>query len=193
MEDYKIQLKVQNGHLFRMMESRGLRTVAELSRATGVNQVELGKIANLKKAVYAHSGKLISSYEKLCSFFFCDITDLVPEQHIVNPLLNSVTERYVTKYELAALEVDSTNPSLMIDKDLISVKSITDISINLTDRERRVIKMRFEDGKTSPYIANILDVSVERARQIEQKAILKLSNKKNELSDLMEVYREEAI
>ena len=194
MEDYKIQLKVQNGHLFRMMESRGLKTVAQLSKATGIGNGELGKIANLKKGVYnKQTGKLTSACEKLCDFFFCDITDIVPEQHIVNPLLNSVTERYVTKYELAALEVDSTNPSLMIDKDLISVKSITDISINLTDRERRVIKMRFEDGKTSPYIANILDVSVERARQIEQKAILKLSNKKNELSDLMEVYREEAI
>jgi RNA polymerase sigma factor (sigma-70 family) len=194
MEDYKIQLKVQNGHLFRMMESRGLKTVSELSRATGIGSTELGKIANLKKGVYnKQTGKLTPSCEKLCDFFFCDITDIVPEQHIVNPLLNSVTERYVTKYELAALEIDSTNPSLMIDKDLISVKSITDMSISLTDRERRVIKMHFEDGKTYTYIANILDVSVERARQIEQKAILKLSNKKNEFSDLMEVYRDEAI
>ena len=194
MEDYKIQLKVQNGHLFRMMESRGLKTVSELSRVTGIGNGELGNIANLKKGVYnKQTGKLTSACEKLCDFFFCDITDIVPEQHIVNPLLNSVTERYVTKYELAALEIDSTNPSLMIDKDLISVKSITDISINLTDRERRVIKMRFEDGKTYTYIANILDVTVERARQIEQKAILKLSNKKNEFSDLMEVYRDEAI
>jgi hypothetical protein len=194
MEDYKIKLKVQNGHLFRMMESRGLRTVAQLSKATGIGNGELGKIANLKKGVYnKQNGKLTSSCEKLCDFFFCDITDIVPEQHINNPLLNSVTERYVTKYELAALEVDSTNPSLMIDKDLISVKSITDISINLTDRERRVIKMRFEDGKTSTYIANILDVSIERARQIELNAIRKLRNKESELSDLMEVYREEAI
>ena len=193
MEDYKIQLKVQNGHLFRMMESRGLKTVSELSRATGIGNGELGNIANLKKGVYnKQTGKLTSACEKLCDFFFCDIADIVPEQHITNPLLNSVTEKYVTKYELAALEIDSTNPSLMIDKDLISVKSITDTSINLTDRERRVIKMRFEDGKTSTYIADILSVSIERVRQIEHKALLKLSSK-TELSDLMEVYREEAI
>ena len=194
MEDYKLQLKVQNGHLFRMMESRGLKTVAQLSKATGIGNGELGKIANLKKGVYnKQNGKLTSSCERLCDFFFCDITDIVPEQHINNPLLNSVTEKYVTKYELAALEIDSTNPSLMIDKDLISVSSITDKALTLTDRERRVIKMRFEDGKTSTYIANILDVCIERVRQIELKALNKLRNKESELSDLMEVYRDEAI
>jgi RNA polymerase sigma factor (sigma-70 family) len=192
MEDYKLQLKVQNGHLFRMMESRGLRTVAELSRATGVNQVELGKIANLKKAVYAHSGKLISSYEKLCSFFFCDITDLVPEQHIVNPLLNSVTEKYVTKYELAALEIDSTNPSLMIDKDSISVESILEKS-PLSERQQRVIKGRFEDGKTYSQIGRDLDITSTRVRQIESNALCTLRRASSRYSASMEVYREEAI
>tara|TARA_R110001606_G_scaffold275856_1_gene424069 strand:+ start:56 stop:640 length:585 start_codon:yes stop_codon:yes gene_type:complete len=194
MEDYKLQLKVQNGHLFRMMESRGLKTVAQLSKATGIGSGELGKIANLKKCVYdQRTGKLTLSCEKLCDFFFCDISDIVPEQHITNPLIDNVMENYATRDQLKSLTIDSSNPSLMIDRDLISVKSITDKSISLTDRERRFIKMRFEDGKTLHCIAKTFSISTEMARIIEKKAILKLSNKKNELAELMEVYREEAI
>ena len=194
MEDYKLQLKVQNGHLFRMMESRGLKTVAQLSKATGIGNGELGKIANLKKSVYdQRTGKLTSSCEKLCDFFFCDITDIVPEQHITNPLIDNVMESYATRDQLKSLTIDSSNPSLMIDKDLISVSSITDKALTLTERELRVIKMRFEGGKPYSEVANNLNVSVERARQIELKAIHKLRNKKTELIESMEVYREEAI
>ena len=191
MEDYKLQLKVQNGHLFRMMESRGLRTVAELSRATGVPQAELGRIANLKKPVYTRGGKLISSYEKLCNFFFCDIADLVPEQHIVNPLLNSVTERYVTKYELAALEIDSINPSLMIDRDSISVESILDKS-PLSQRQQSVIKGRYEDGKTYTQIGEELGITCGRVSQIEDNALRTMRRISSRYADSMEVYREEA-
>jgi DNA-binding Xre family transcriptional regulator len=192
MEDYKIQLKVQNGHLFRMMESRGLKTVAELSRATGIDQVELGKIANLKKVAYTRGGKLILSYEKLCAFFFCDIADLVPEQHIANPLITSVTESYVTKDQLTALEIDSVNPSLMIDKDLISVESILDKS-PITDRQRDIIRWRFEDGKTYKEIGSILSLSTARCREIEQAAFRKMRQPKCKLSESMDIYMEEAI
>ena len=193
MEDYKIQLKVQNGHLFRMMESRGLKNIAELSKATGIGNGELGKIANLKKGVYnKQTGKLTSSCEKLCDFFFCDITDIVPEQHIINPLINSVTEKYVTKYELAALEIDSTNPSLMIDKDLISVESILDKS-PLSERQQRVIKGRFEDGKTYSQIGTELDITSTRVSQIEDSALRIMRRKSSRFAESMEVYREEAI
>ena len=192
MEDYKLQLKVQNGHLFRMMESRGLKTVAQLSKATGIGNSELGRIANLKKPVYTRGGKLILSYEKLCSFFFCDITDLVPEQHIVNPLLNSVTERYVTKYELAALEIDSTNPSLMIDRDLISVESILDKS-PLSQRQQSVIKGRYEDGKTYTEIGEELGITCGRVSQLEDNALRTLRRISSRYAESMEVYREEAI
>ena len=193
MEDYKIQLKVQNGHLFRMMESRGLKNIAELSKATGIGNGELGKIANLKKGVYnKQTGKLTSACEKLCDFFFCDITDIVPEQHIINPLINSVTEKYVTKYELAALEIDSTNPSLMIDKDLISVESILEKS-PLSERQQRVIKGRFEDGKTYSQIGADLDITSTRVRQIEDNALRKMRRTSSRFADSMEVYREEAI
>ena len=192
MEDYKLQLKVQNGHLFRMMESRGLKTVAQLSKATGIGNSELGRIANLKKPVYTRGGKLILSYEKLCSFFFCDITDLVPEQHIINPLLNSVTERYVTKYELAALEIDSTNPSLMIDRDLISVESILDKS-PLSERQQSVIKGRYEDGKTYTEIGEELGITCGRVSQLEDNALRTLRRISSRYAESMEVYREEAI
>ena len=193
MEDYKLQLKVQNGHLFRMMESRGLKSVAELSRATGINQMELGKAANLKKSAYTGGGKITSVYKNLCDFFYCDIADLVPEQHMMTPLLHNVTESFATKGQLEALTDGSINPSVIVDKAAISIDSILSNSNLLTDREQSVIKMRFEGEKTREYIGKKLGVTSVRISQIEAKALRKMRHPKYGLSEIMEVYREEAL
>jgi DNA-binding CsgD family transcriptional regulator/DNA-binding Xre family transcriptional regulator len=191
MEDYRLQLKVQNGHLFRMMESRGLKTIAELARATGISQDPLGKAANLKQPVYISNGKLTATYERLCNFFYCDVSDLVPEQHIDNPLISNVTEGYATKIQLDALTVDAIDPSLMIDNDLISIDSILDNS-PLNQRERDMLKMRFEDGLTYKEIGDKFGVSNNRIRQIEAKSMRKMRHPKCFPAEIRDVYIEAA-
>lgn len=52
----------------------------------------------------------------------------------------------------------------------------------LTERERTVIKLRFEDSKTYEQTGKVFHVSRERARQVEHKALRKLTAKKHYLT-----------
>ena len=48
MKDYRVEVKVKNNYLFKLMQSYGLSNAAELSRASGLAQTAIGKVLNLK-------------------------------------------------------------------------------------------------------------------------------------------------
>lgn len=52
----------------------------------------------------------------------------------------------------------------------------------LTERERTVIKLRFEEGKTNEQTGKVFHVTRERIRQVEGKALRKLTAKKHYLT-----------
>ena len=80
---------------------------------------------------------------------------------------------------LGAFIVDVDSPSPVQEAELNILKEqIQDVLSDLNERERRVISLRFgiEDGypRTLEEVGNIFDVTRERIRQIEAKALRKL-------------------
>jgi len=47
---------------------------------------------------------------------------------------------------------------------------------NITDKEKNILSLRFEQGKTLKEIGELLSISNERVRQIEEKAIAKMKS-----------------
>jgi RNA polymerase sigma factor (sigma-70 family) len=47
---------------------------------------------------------------------------------------------------------------------------------NITDKEKNILSLRFEQGKTLKEIGELLNISNERVRQIEEKAIAKMKS-----------------
>ncbi len=45
--DYTLRLTVKNSHLLRLMRMKGHETAAQLSRASGVSQGDIGGLMNL--------------------------------------------------------------------------------------------------------------------------------------------------
>lgn len=178
-ESYRLELRIKNNMLYQMMRTSGYKTVAEMSRGSGIPQTEIGKAMNLKISAYNKLGNLCSTYAKLCDFLMCELEDICPPEHRVNRLENNFFASAVGVEELIRIENES--PSKLIEHEEASSLVMEGLS-ELTPREERVIKLRFglggEEASTFDDIANEMGVTRERIRHIEIKALRKMHDPK---------------
>ena len=50
MSDYRVEVRVRNANILRLMEERGIKTVSELCRNAQTCNATFGDVINLKKA-----------------------------------------------------------------------------------------------------------------------------------------------
>lgn len=179
MKDYRVEVKVKNNYLFKLMESYGLSNGAELSRASGLDQTSIGRVLNLKAPALTKTGKPTATAQTLCDFFSCSVYDLFPPQHINDPLQTNSGSIEANMAELTSsnLLAGGTDP-LQIVSDGDAVDLVAAAVGKLTSREKTIVDARFglngEEEKTFVQIGKELNLSSNRVRQIEQKAIRKL-------------------
>jgi RNA polymerase sigma factor (sigma-70 family) len=172
MKSYNIQIKVRNNYLLSAMRERGIKTAAELSRLTDIPQQVIGKILSLKIPMYARNTGLVRKpVATIAGLFGVDPEDLYPPEHRENPLQKNIGEAEVSFQEIqqitAANSIDRVENGFTIST-LINKST-------LTDREKKVISLRFFEGQTFDEVGEAIGpVSRERVRQIESKALRKL-------------------
>lgn len=180
MKDYRIQIKVRNANILRLMENRGIKTVAELCRLAGTNQQNIGKILNLQLSPVftgrANTGDWLPCVVKLCEFFGKLPADLFSQEQMT-PLAKNTGSTDVGFEEITNLIGGYTeDPSALLeikDRD----KTLSNVLATLSDREQAIINLRHGlDGQTHTLqeVATIFGVTQERIRQIEIKALRKL-------------------
>jgi len=180
MKDYRVEVKVKNNYLFRLMESYGLSNGAELSRASGLDQTSIGKVLNLKVPAFTKKGEASATTQTLCDFFTCSVYDLFPPQHINDPLqINSgAIEANMAELTSSNLLAGGTDP-LQIASDGDAADLVSAAVGKLTNREQTIVNARFglngEGEKTSAQVGRELNISSQRVRQIEQKALRTLT------------------
>jgi len=179
MKDYRVEVKVKNNYLFKLMESYGLSNAAELSRASGLAQTDIGKLLNLKVPAFTKTGKPTAATQILCDFFTCSVDDLFPPQHINDPLQinSSAIEANMAELTSSNLLAGGTDPLQILSND--DAADLVAAAVGkLTSREKTIVDARFglngEGEKTLAQIGKELNLSSNRVRQIEQKAIRKL-------------------
>lgn len=171
MKDYSVEIKVKNNYLLTAMKERGYETAAQLSRASGVSQVEIGKMLNLKVAPINKVGRVVVPVQRLADFLMVDIEDMFPPQNILNPL-----EVNKTKIELNMSEMMSSNllENKAQDQLLIAEEArmqIYDALDEIRPLRSKVIKMRhglghYDKEHTLEEIGQEIGLSRERVRQI---------------------------
>ena len=180
MKDYRVEVKVKNNYLFNLMQSYGLSNAAELSRASGVAQTAIGKILNLKAPALTKTGKETATAQTLCDFFSCSVYDLFPPQHINDPLQTNsgAIEANMAELTSSNLLAGGTDP-LQIVSDGDAVDLVAAAVGKLTGTEQTIVNARFglngEEEKTLAQIGKELNISSDRVRQIEQKALRTLT------------------
>jgi len=203
MKDYRVEVKVKNNYLFKLMESYGLSNAAELSRASGLAQTDIGKLLNLKVPAFTKTGKPTATAQTLCDFFSCSVYDLFPPQHINDPLQTNsgLIEANMAELISSNLLAGGTDP-LQIVSDGDAVDLVAAAVGKLTNKEKTIVDARFglngEEEKTLVQIGKELNLSSTRVRQIEQKAMRKLRTNPTAslayaLSDKAGEHREEII
>ena len=171
MKDYRVEVKVKNNYLFKLMQSYGLSNAAELSRASGVTQTAIGKILNLKAPALTKTGKSTATAQTLCDFFSCSVYDLFPPQHINDPLQTNSGSIEANMAELTSsnLLAGGTDP-LQIVSDGDAVDLVAAAVGKLTSREKTIVDARFgldgEEEKTLAQLGKELNISSDRVRQI---------------------------
>ena len=185
MNDYKIEIKIKNGLLAKCMQEKGYETAAQLSRDSKITQTDIGRFLSLKTSIYCKkTGSIKDNVKKLANFLGKSVAELFPESILMDNLKEkNKYDVYVSDENLQSfLQHTQENPFLTlessVDKELIK-KSISKILCTLTAREERVIRMLYGIGteeKMLEDVAKDIGVSRERVRQIENKAIRKMTH-----------------
>jgi RNA polymerase sigma factor (sigma-70 family) len=174
-KDYHLTITVKNNLLLSMMKARGIETVAELSRQTGITQKVLRDYLRLLRSAYNPRTKSIHpSVEQLCGFFNCLPDHIFPEEHLHTPLTTNTSSVEVSMEELKSIPglIGPSPEDVLIGAE---VNNALDAALDtLTTRQKDVVRMRFGlDGRehTLEEVAEKYGVGRERVRQIEKNAL----------------------
>ena len=183
-KDYLVTVSIRNAPMKRAMTAAGFETAAELSRATGVNQAEIGQYFGLKRTPYKKTGDfgLRESAIKIAEALNVLPEDLFPPQHLNDPLEKNSSTAEMGVDEITKLSRGDVSMELLTDQKNILEK----LSSELTERQKFAIEFYSkEDETTLDELGEILEVSRERARQIYTIALRKMKNK----ADLLGIKR----
>ena len=193
VSDYHLQLKVKNGYLIALMQEWGITTASELSRQTGVDQVKLGHILNLKTTAYRKDGHtVLKAVQILCDFFGVSVEAIFPEQHLRCAVAQNTFSADVNLYEMQQITgLAATNPEQVLEYFQTENRdAFEDMVKSLPPREQNVLRLRIKDDLTLEQTGECINVSKERVRQLEMRAYRRLRNPKckSNLEDAAGIY-----
>jgi RNA polymerase sigma factor (sigma-70 family) len=180
---FRRRTTINNGILFELMESKGIKSFAELSRLSGISRDHVTRINKM------YIGGLSEPLAKLAKYFNVTVDYLISDsmRSVARKFrgIQTVEEKYIDSVEVVGmLEAKNERATTYLPEhieqeyDFKKLRVVVDCVLN--ERERRVIYARFgmdEDAKTFEDIARKEGVTRERIRQIEQKSLKKLRHR----------------
>jgi RNA polymerase sigma factor (sigma-70 family) len=191
--------KVKHGVIFQYIQENNI-TAKELAKQIGIAEGTLHKFINMKsypKKKFPASKKVLL---KLCKFFKCKEKDIFPnqikkhldEQTEIAKILQNTHITYSEPNLVFLPSYDNLPQKLIsyeIDEDVFKKTRIEKALKTLNLREEKIIRLRFELGLSYEKIAKQFNMTRERIRQIESKALRKLRHPKRGLSSYNPNYK----
>lgn len=175
-KDYRITVKVRNNRILKAIEDVGGNIGAKWCEANGLGYMRVNAFIQLKSGPLNANGDLFPDALRLC-----EVLGKLPEELWSNeqlyPLERNFSEMEMDYSQVVAMlpaEQQSYLPDYSHLEQEQAKKLIGRALSTLTDRERKLIQMRFEDDLHLENCAKYFDVTRERVRQIEAKALRKL-------------------
>ena len=178
--EYNIKIKVRNNLLLKAIEKAGEVPGGKLAEKIGIPYTTLNDLVSLKVSPLNAEGEIKPAAYKICEYFNKAPFELWSEEQL-EPLENNNVEIEASLDQLQSLlqrpQVDALEELHLEDVNTALYAALD----TLTDREKEVLYLRFGvegEAKSLNEIGKILDVTQERIRQIEAKALRKLRNPK---------------
>jgi RNA polymerase sigma factor (sigma-70 family) len=176
MKDYRLTIKVRNNRLLKAIEAAGGTPGGKWCAANGLGYSRVNDLVNMTSSPLTAEGELHRDAARLC-----EVLDKLPEDLWSNeqlcPLEKNFSEMEMDYAQVVALlpqEQQSYLPDFSEFERAQTKALVSKVVSTLTPREQEVIRMRFEDELTFGECAIRLDVTRERVRQIEAKALSKM-------------------
>ena len=184
MKDYLIDVRIKNNRLMQRILDAGFENAADVARKTEFNNATVYQCLALKYSVYDKKFKLRVFPRRLSEYFLCEPTDLFPEEVWYEALEENHAQLEASGHEIQSL-TNQTRGSIEGLEHLIDMEKVGDGLMRVFDKSKEddarqaavkkrmadVLRMRYEDEMTLEDTARALDVTRERIRQIEAKAL----------------------
>ena len=182
MSDYKLTLKVQNARFEQKFKEKGIKTIMELSRESGINMISLYGLYNFKITPVSKNGNLRKSVQDLCDFLGCLPEDLFSEEQMFMSIETNKSVHTADFEEIGILFNGGISNTLESDFDRESLKKYIPNMMNvLNSRESDILSRRYGlngfDEHTYEKIAEVYCLSNGRVQQIEQQVLRKIRRK----------------
>lgn len=197
MKEYRVKVTVRNNLLLSAIEKAGYKTQADFAKYSGIRASDVNSLVALRKCPINHHGEFSDIAKAIMEALGASPSDLWTTEQLSMRLKRNCADRQLTTFELqSALGLDPIdrlefkNPDdELFEKEKTQI--ISDTLDTLTSSEKRILQMRYglknNDENTFKKIANLLNISQERVRQIEAKALRKMRGPKrvDALKDLI--------
>jgi RNA polymerase sigma factor (sigma-70 family) len=179
MKEVRVEARIRNNILYRLIFDN-YNNVNHFCRSHKLQASVVGQLLNLKISPLALERKKVLGYRKICRDiarifnYDYDIERLFPSR-----LYGITKTEYVAEVGLHMLTPGQEQMLALPGPEDEAIKGELKTAMAkamqlLTLREERVLRYRYFDGYTYEEAGNLLNVSKERIRQIEMKAIRRL-------------------
>jgi RNA polymerase sigma factor (sigma-70 family) len=185
VNEYRIKVTVKNNLILTAIEKAGYKNPAAFCREADMTPTALGNLISMKNPPLMVSGEFSIHAKKLMEVLCLAPTDLWTSEQLTLRLKRNSAERDVNLDGMrAALGMNADDALMLVapspeeameEKDMRSI--IEEQLDSITPKEARVLRMRYGIGcaeHTLEETGKVLEVTKERIRQIEVKALRKL-------------------
>jgi len=182
--EYRIKISVRNNLILKAIEDAGYESVAHFCRSNNINLVSMHNIVGLKMSPIGKKGEFCKVAKQTMEALCLCPTDLWTSEQLNMSISSNVREFSVEEDELFKIMTGGISDMLNGDdpeKQFLHADLKNDMGkaiASLTPREAEVLRLRFglDDGEelTLEEASHRFDVTRERIRQIEVKALRKL-------------------
>lgn len=194
--DYRVDIKVRNQNLLKIIEKNGYKTIGEFCRLNNIMRhvSRIGDLVNFKASPLNAEGEFWPFIYEISDLLMCSPEDFFSDVQLTMELENNKRTILMREAEVKMLaSTYNTMPLLeeIIDEDRVK-RLINEKLDMLTPGEQKVLSLRFglKDcaEHTLEETARACDVTRERIRQIEAKALRKLRHpsRTEDLRDYLE-------
>lgn len=179
MKEYRIEAKIKNNIILKRIEETGCKSVADFCKKNKLDQSQIGELINLKESPLTTGLRWKERVKKLADILGCLPEDLFSEEQKTMEL--STNKKHI-EMERKQLEYALENPGYLIENmspEKICQKEdqkqfLENVLSSLTEKQRKVIEMRFFEELTLEECAKHFKVTKERIRQIEYKGMRRI-------------------
>jgi RNA polymerase sigma factor (sigma-70 family) len=170
MSDYRVTVKVRNNRILKAMKEIGAEPGQKWCEANGLVYTQINNLINMTESPLLKTGALSTSAERLC-----DVLGKLAEELWTNdqirPLEKNFTELDMTQDQVMAL-LPLSETSYIQDFDKKDLEQVIGAALGTLDnKHRKILNLRYKEGLSLEEIAEKYDITKERVRQIESKAL----------------------